>query len=248
MTDSIPKQEFEHKFAEGFQNLVDELRGNPNLIDHFSTAHQKFLSDVEDIVLPTGVKRGTELQGGAQSKQFMIQLLPHIHAYMSNFPLGSQFSVLDIGPGSGFGSQLLASLYQRTFLGYKISVQTTDISPDYINFAKFFCPYINAIQQDIFTLENSYDIVIASHVTEHVPNWRPFVERMKALSRGIVIVCSPYREDKTKVTYGHCNIFDDAELAEIKPKEIHLVESPAWGQMMTPRYKMFIAILEGNNN
>jgi hypothetical protein len=63
---------------------------------------------------------------------------------------------------------------------------------------------------------------------------------------GAVFVCAPYRESRDRLTRGHINVFDDDFLTSLNADEIELVESPAWGQFLAPRYKMFIARLPGH--
>ncbi|MDE3814297.1 methyltransferase domain-containing protein [Sinorhizobium meliloti] len=235
-------------FRAAFTEIAAEAMKDDIKFADFVDAYRAFLVDVEDAVLPPQVtRRGIEHFGGAQSKQFMVQLLPTIQQYMRKFPQKTHFSILDVGPGAAFGSNLLASMYQTPFLGYTATVHTTDIIDHYIKFAKVFCPNVVTHQADIYDVAKSYDIVIASHVIEHVPKWRSFVKRLKELSRGIAIVCSPYRENPEMLTRGHCNIFDDEMLEEMKPEHVQLTESPAWGQFMKPPYKMFIATLKGES-
>lgn len=236
-------------FRKAFKEIAAEAMKNDENFSAFVDAYNAFLVDVEDAALPPQVtRRGIETFGGAQSKQFMAQLLPTIQSYMRSFPQKTHFSILDVGPGAAFGSNLLASMYKQPFLGYTATVHTTDIVDHYIRFAKVFCRYVVPHQEDIFDMQRSYDIVIASHVIEHVPQWKAFVQRLREISRGVAIVCSPYRENPEMLTRGHCNIFDDEMIEEMKPDRVQLMESPAWGQFMAPPYKMFVATLKGESS
>lgn len=235
-------------FQQAFKDILAKSGKDDATFDEFIQAYRLFQDELENDVLPPQVtRRGIELFGGAQSKQFMAQLLPTIQRYMRKFPQKTHFSILDVGPGAALGSNLLASMYQNPILGYRATVHTTDIVNHYIRFAKAFCRHVTPHQVNIYDMEKSYDIVIASHVIEHVPEWLAFVQRLKEISRGIVIVCSPYRENPEMLTRGHCNIFDDVMLEQMGPDRIELTESPAWGQFMSPPYKMFIATIKGES-
>lgn len=230
-----------------FRGIASAFRESPrpDKVKVFSEAFKRFQDEIEDAVLPPHVLRHSEARKGAQSKQFMMQILPTVQAYMRQFPKGHQFQILDVGPGTGFGANLLASLYQTVELGYRARVSTTDIVPDYFDFMKIFCRFVSPNLVDVFEMDRTFDIVIASHVVEHVPDWLPFVQRLQDLSRGIVILCAPYQENPETLTKGHINIIDDDFLAALQPANIEFMESPAWGQFMEPRYKMFVATLTG---
>lgn len=235
-------------FSEHFRKVMEELRQEDSSFDEFAAAFHRFQDDLEDFVLSSRVpRRQIEQYGGAQSKQYMIDLLPTIQRHMRSFPKKSHFSILDVGPGAGFGSNLLGSMYRSDLLGYTATVHTTDIIPDYINFAKAFCRHIEPMQVNIFELKERYDIVIASHVIEHIKEWQPFVRQLREISKGIVIVSAPYREDPSRLTRGHKNIFDAASIGKMRPERVEFVESAAWGQFKKPRYKMFIAQLTGKH-
>lgn len=219
-----------------------------NNIDEFRMAFHEFQDKIEETVLDKKLKRNkryNELRGGAQSRQFMIQILPFVREYMRSFEQGSCFDILDVGPGTGFGSNLLAALYQTVQLGYRARVVTADVDPDYIDFMKIFCRYVVPKHIDIADIDRTFDIVIASHVIEHVIEWKVFLERLCALSTGIVIICSPYDECADELTMGHVNIFNDQVLSEFGAVRIELMESPAWGNFRSPPYKMFVAVLRG---
>jgi SAM-dependent methyltransferase len=234
------------EFSEMFDQIATKLAESGESCDDFARAYHQFQDRLEGIVLPAHLKtRQIELRGGAQSKQYMVHLLPHIHRYMRRFPARTHFSILDVGPGAGFGSNLLGSLYSLPQLGYTAAVDTTDITQTYIRFAKVFCRHIIPHQIDIFALKKTYDIVIASHVLEHVPAWREFVRRLRELSKGIVVVSAPLNEEQSRLCRGHVNIFTMDDVNSINPASVELVESPAWGQFRRPPYSMFIATLKG---
>ena len=89
-------------------------------------------------------------------------------------------------------------------------VTTVDIRDTYTNYIRVLCRYVTEHKViDIFAMEQTYDIVMASHVIEHVPGPLAFCQRLQALSTGTVFVCAPYMEKRDKITRGHMNVFDD---------------------------------------
>jgi SAM-dependent methyltransferase len=232
-------------FAADFAEIVEAYKASsdPGKIRQMATAFRKFQDDLEAVLREDAPP--AEVRKGAQSKQFMMQILPTVQAYMRQFPKGHKFRILDVGPGTGHGAQLLASLYQTMELGYRAQVETTDITRTNFPYMQVFCRYVIPHIKDVHDIDDAFDIVIASHVIEHVPDWGPFAQRLKELSKGIVIICAPYKENPELLTHGHVNIIDDDFINALGPISVEKVQSPAWGQFMEPRYEMFIAVLPG---
>lgn len=132
----------------------------------------------------------------------------HIHKYNNkNFfhqlALGKYFEVVAseisaINPGSvlefGCGEGLLAEqLIQR---GAKLGKYTgVDIRHEAIEFAKSRNPGVNFVSADIFSWPpagEKYDLVMACQVFEHLPDPRPFLDRLLRLTRGPVLLTVPH--------------------------------------------------------
>src|SRR5690606_30439678 len=128
---------------------------------------------------------GSEIRKGAQSKQFMMQIAPYVQNYMRKQGKGARFDILDVGSRTGHGSNLLASLYQTMELGYRARVTAIDIDPTYHHYARFFCRYIVHRVATLESIQRSYDIVIASHVIEHVEDPFAFVEQLRNVCHGL---------------------------------------------------------------
>lgn len=219
--------------------------GEPGANQELGKLYREFKKKLELKLLPQDAVVDNEVRKGAQSKQFMAQIAPYAHAYMRRHEKGKVFDILDVGCGTGHGSNFLASLYQTMELGYRARVTAVDVDSTYHEYARFFCPYIvHNVVSDISEINRTFDIVIASHVVEHVRNPVRFVEKLKLLSTGLVIICAPYDESPDAITDGHVNIIGDELISQFSPTAVDFVESPAWGQFMVPRYKMFIATIE----
>ncbi len=175
----------------------------------------------------------------------MIELLPHIQKLIGSYPRKTRFTVLDVGPGTGLGTELLAELYSKGRLGYRMKVSAIDISTTFRNYLWAVAPRVPFIQGDVFKLESRYDIVIASHVIEHVEDPVAFCERLQELARIAVFIVAPYDEPADNLTRGHVSVIDEAMVAAMKPTSHVLINSVCWGSMFDPPYEMLIAELPG---
>lgn len=218
---------------------------SPEFIANFQRAYKGFQGRLENTLLPVDMPGVHEIKKGSQSKQFMIDMLPHIQKYIHKFPRGTRFDVADVGCGTGHGTNLLGSLYCGSELGYRMRVSGIDIAPTYHNYISVFCRFMKHIVVDVKDIEQTFDIVICSAVVEHVRSPFEFIKKLKAISHGVVFVYVPYKEDKNILTSGHVNIIDDEFLSKLDPVSIEFIESPAWGLFLTPRYKMVLAELRG---
>ncbi len=210
--------------------------------------YRRFVSAVEETFSPP--RRGRpglplEVGTGIQSKQFMIDLLPYIQEYLTTQKRGRVFRVLDVGSGTGHGANLLASLYAAGELGYKMSVTSLDINSHYERYIQVACRYLAFKKQNVFAIKKPYDIVIASHVVEHVREAKAFCEQLQACATGAVFVAAPYEEPPDKLTSGHVHSLGAEFLDNLETKRVAIVESRAWGNFLSPPYKMFVAELPG---
>jgi 2-polyprenyl-3-methyl-5-hydroxy-6-metoxy-1,4-benzoquinol methylase len=186
-----------------------------------------------------------ELKNGLQNRQFMFEILPYFQRWIQTLPLDTRLSAIDIGSSWGLGSNILAILYKRGYLGYKIYVTAFDIRSTYSPYVAAFCPHVNHVIGNIFTLKKTFDVVLCSHVIEHVENPVYFVKRLVEIAKKRVFLAAPYMEEEPLAS-NHINIFDDKFLGAIGAARIEIVESVAWGLRSLQRKKMFIAKLTGN--
>lgn len=234
--------------VEGFTSRLAaaQARGDQAAVNGLLEEYVAFAKQIEEMVSPENRRakgRPLELVSGAQSKQFMADLLPTLQTYLREYPRGHVFDVLDVGPGTGHGSNLLASMYATAEFGYRMRVTALDISDTYRDYFRAVCRYVRFVHEDLNDHDRVYDIVLASHVIEHVPDPIPFCRLMQARSRGRVFVIAPFNEPADRLTPGHINVLDEEFLEELDPLEVDRVPSAAWGPWEEPPYEMFIAQL-----
>jgi SAM-dependent methyltransferase len=201
----------------------------------------------EELASPAWVPDGVRLSEtvGIQSIQFMIDLLPWIQKLMAQHPRGHRFEVLDVGPGTGLGTALLASLYRQANLGYRMNVSALDISRLYQRYIPAITEYVPFIREDVFSHEGTYDIVIASHVIEHLTDPVPFCRRLQELARLAVFIVTPFNEPADNLTKGHVGVIDEEVVKQLDPETFTVTNSVAWGAFHDPPYQMLIAQLPG---
>lgn len=237
-----------------FEIIIRELQSaietnNTEKLTELTTLFAKFYVDYEGLISKTVDKDSempVEFQHGCQSRQFMIDMLPMIQRYLHTLKRGSVLDVIDVGPASGLGTHLLASLYARSRLGYRMRVHAIDIRDRWKNYIQAMCPHIaSLIIDDIYRLDRRFDIVICSHVIEHVPYPEDFVRRLQQIAKNRVFLCAPYNEDRDTMSKSHCNIIDEFFINKFCPVNIDLIKSPGWGPFEIPERKIFVAELIG---
>lgn len=182
---------------------------------------------------------------GVKSTQYMIDLLPHLQAIMAEHPRHTRFDVLDVGPGTGHGTALLAEMYRRSTLGYRMRVSALDIDDSYARYIATITPHVRFIKADIFDHDKQYDFVLSSHVIEHVPEPVEFCRRLQELARIAVLVSAPYNEPIEDLTAGHVNVIDEATVEKLGADKVTIMKSVSWGAFKNPPYDSVIAQLPG---
>jgi len=167
-----------------------------------------------------------------QSRLFMMEIIPFMHRLWGHLPEGAWRSVLDVGPESMAGTALLASIHAaNSFNRLKLDVHAIDINNKFETFKEVIAPNVTFHHGDIFGFEErKFDMVIASHVIEHVPDPVAFVRRLQELAKEYVVIACPWREDPL-VTPGHVNTIDKDFTMQVGARDLTIYTNYSWGKM-----------------
>lgn len=168
-----------------------------------------------------------EQDWGAQSTVFMADMLPFVHAkLLKHYRRQDVLRAIDVGASSCFGTRLLASLHASHFVYSRMEVDAVDYVPDRSRWVLAAVPEVNYHVKDLYDLPSrSWDIVVCSHVIEHVPEPRRFIEKACDICRGFAFFYSPY--DEHPLIPGHINRITEADFASL-PAETHRIKSMGW--------------------
>lgn len=168
-----------------------------------------------------------EQDWGAQSMIFMADMLPFLHAkLLKHYRRPDVLRAVDVGAASCFGTRLLASLHASHFIYSRLEVDAVDYVPDRSRWVRAAVPEVNYQVRDLYDLPSrEWDIVICSHVVEHVDEPRRFIEKACDICRGFAFFYSPYNENPR--IPGHLNTITEADYASL-PAETHLIKSMGW--------------------
>lgn len=164
-----------------------------------------------------------------QSRLFMIDIIPYIYRLYYDLPKNTLLRVLDIGIHCGAGTALLAELHNRQSYNHlKMNVTGLDIINDYEDYIKVSYPSFKFLKKDIFDISDSetWDLVICSHVIEHLKEPFRFVEKIRRLTNKYAIIACPYNEKELRT--GHFQTIDDAFISKLNPLEHHVYTNFCW--------------------
>ena len=118
-----------------------------------------------------------EFAAGAQSILFMADLLPHLHRRMTeNYDRFERLTLLDVGAGSGAGTQLLAQIHSDTMIWSKLDISAIDYVDWRRRWVAMHYPKIDyRVQASAELPANTWDFVVCSHVIEHLDDPRAMI-------------------------------------------------------------------------
>ena len=170
-----------------------------------------------------------ETESAAQSMQFAIDLLPSLRAVITrDYPRGDLVRLLDVGAGSGSGASLIAQLHASAMLHARIDVEAIDVVPWRSAWVATQHPRVNYHVCDAEALPaRNWDLVLCSHVIEHLEDPRAMIRHILRACRGHALVYAPYRE--SPLSAGHVSIIDEGTFANLgRPCEITILDSLGW--------------------
>jgi hypothetical protein len=129
----------------------------------------------------------------------------------------------------GLGLELIffPMLHSGNYVWSKVKVDAVDFNDLRERWVKIMYPKINYKVADVYDLPaNHWDIVYCSHVIEHVPNPRNFLEKLVNISKGFLFVYAPYNEiDRIPA---HRNTITESLFEGFNVENLSILKSMAW--------------------
>jgi SAM-dependent methyltransferase len=167
----------------------------------------------------------------AQGLQFGGDLLQLIKPELQQIPVGTPMSLLDVGGGPGFGAAYFERLFGRGFYGPKLSVEVLELSSQWARFYPFLHDdRLRVHVGDLFDVQDgTYDIVISSHVIEHLARDKipAFVRKMVSVSRRFTALICPWSEGE-HLHPAHVTSIDQPLVDELRPDVVSIFPSLGW--------------------
>jgi len=166
-----------------------------------------------------------------QSQLFMLDIIPVIHDLFFSAPDLSCINVLDVGPQTFGGTALLSALHSaESFNRLKMKVSAVDIYDRFDEMRLCLCPEVEFLHSDIFDLrDQTWDLVICSHVIEHVPEPVTFAKRLQELAVQHVIIACPWRE-LSPMNSTHLHSIDKAFVRQVGGERFRVLTNYSWGK------------------
>lgn len=170
-------------------------------------------------------RRKFEFASGAQSIQFMADILPFLHARMErHYDRFQNLKLLDVGAGSAAGTQLIAQLHSDAMIWSRLEVDAVDYVPWRRRWVAVHYPQVNYRVLDSAELPSrAWDFVVCSHVIEHLADPERMIADVLRACRGFAFIYAPYNE--TELSPGHCSVISEATFTAHGACEIHLLQS-----------------------
>lgn len=170
-------------------------------------------------------------KGIPQSQLFMAEIIPFLHKLYLDLPELETKTVLDIGPLNFAGTALLSSIHHRNSPNrLRLKVSALDIESRLAIMKEIVAPEVEFICSDLYNLKDRiFDVVIASHVIEHVPQPFNFARAMQNIAKDFVIVAAPWMEE-FPLTGSHINVIDEHFVAELGGEDLQIFTNYCWGK------------------
>jgi 2-polyprenyl-3-methyl-5-hydroxy-6-metoxy-1,4-benzoquinol methylase len=188
----------------------------------------------------SSIQNQERIRDDAQSVAYASDIARVVQEELTNYE-DRWYSVLDIGPRTATGTQHLATLFHPlSWSRIKFDVTAMDIDEAYQQIAKERYPDLNYMIGDVTKLQDQFDVVICSHVIEHVPDPFTFFESIRRLAKKLLIVAAPYKEPDASRIPEHVNSIGDAFFERFPPGRLWIYKSPHWHNG-----ECFIAVYRG---
>ncbi len=182
-----------------------------------------------------------------QTMMFYIDLIPYLHHLLAKLPFGVTLKFLDAGCGSGAGAELLGSLHRTVMLQHKYDVTGIDLFDTYQRYAQIAYHNMRYEVGDVFALpDQSYDVVICSHVIEHFHDPTAFMKKLQSISRYFALFYCPLNEEHLlDEGRGHLRSISEAFVEGFDPVFVETRESLGWRHPDDERSSCVVFALPG---
>jgi hypothetical protein len=187
-----------------------------------------------------------EYMANVQSMGFIVEMMPHIHKLLREFPIGV-YTCLDVGTRTGSGANLFGQLFGSLCSYIQIKVDTIDKDPTFADYQMARYKDVRHIMVgDVFQVpDQSYDFVICSHTLEHIDDPIPFAQKLTKIAKRYAFFYMPYNE-QDPLLLDHRRI-DDKLVDALNPINKAVIDSWHWrkGEEQTPQQCVFFATKGG---
>jgi hypothetical protein len=178
--------------------------------------------------VPEGVDPEKFWQAWVQSRVFMISIIKVLHRLYELRPDKNK-SVLDVGPHFMGGTTLLKELHSSgSFTRLKLDVSCIELDARFESACKEIDPEMPYLIGDVKDLPQPFDIIIASHVIEHVSDMIAFGKVLKSKARDFVIFACPWRESPL-ATGGHLHSIGKELPQALRASGLEIYTDMSWG-------------------
>lgn len=169
-----------------------------------------------------------EKMGGAQSIQFMVDMLPDIHqVLLKYFNRCDELEVVDIGAGNGAGTNLIAQLHVDRMIYSKMNVSAIDHIDSRLRWVQSQYPTVRYNVAKLADLPSKHwDLVLCSHCLEHVLEHEQFVQDLMRICKGFLFIYTPY--DEKNLMHGHLHRFTESYYKDLTIESLRIFNSMAW--------------------
>ena len=184
-----------------------------------------------------------EFGWGADSVQFAMDCIPAFHSVLKKYyRRKDELTLVDIGAGSGAGSNVFTLLHSGHHVFSKLSVEAVDQVDTRRRWVNLLYPKVTYTVGKLEKLPaKHWDFVYCSHVIEHTKDPRAFIDQLVRICKGFAIVYAPYNEvDRIA---GHHSTITEKDFEGLKLESLNIQRSMAW-RPLVESYQCILAVID----